>query len=166
MTNSRRSIAALALLIAAASLAGCSSAQEATRPLAAAATSTSSSAPTKAQAAKIYLSAVGPANKATSKLNDALEAGNLKRIHATAKTCATANRQFLAVLTGTQWPAGTQKHADKLAEDAAVDQSVYTALTTAKTMSEVDDARAALSSGNSQAQLMRVKLGLEAVPAA
>ena len=168
MTGGRRSIAALLITVAA--LAGCSSDPIATRPLTAtettgAASSPTPTAPTKAQAAKLYLAAVGPANKAVTRLNSAIKAGNLKRIHAAAKVCERKNRAFLGVLTDTQWPKGVQRHADKLSEIIAGDQSAYTALTTAKTLAEVDDATATISADNSQSQLMRVKLGLGAVPA-
>ncbi len=164
MISPRRSIAAA--LIAVAALAGCSSSHEPAGPLAAAAAtvaptpSPASAAPTKAQAAKIYLGAITPANKALTKLDAALKSRNLKRIRATAKACAKANRAVLVMLTSTQWPKGVQKHADKLSESVAVDLSAFTALAKAKTPSEVNEASAGLSTDNSQAQLMRVKLGL------
>jgi len=169
MTSARRSI--VALLVTSAALAGCSSTTpQPTQPLAAAATpaaATSSPAPaqlTKAQAAKIYLEAVGPVNKALTELNAALRSGDLKRIRAAAKACAETNRVFLAVLTDTRWPEGVQEHADKTSEVVAAHQSAYTALTTAQTPDEVGQATATISGDNSQAQLMRVKLGLGAVP--
>ena len=178
MISSRRSIAAI--LIAAAALAGCSSAPEAARPLAAAVTapepspapspapsptpSPTPTALTKAQAAKIYLDAVTPLNKAFGELNAALKAGDLERIRSAAKVCTKANRVFLVALTDTPWPRGVQKHADKVAEVTAGYQSAFTALANAKTLEEVDAATATLSLDNSQAQLMRVKLGLGAVP--
>jgi hypothetical protein len=166
MTRSRRSIAAL--LIAVAALAGCTSDPVPARPVAAAATAKPSPAPTpltKAQAAKIYLDAVTPVNNAVTKLNVALKTGNLKRIRARAKISAKANQEFLATLTDTLWPTGVQRHADKLAESVARDQGAYTALSQARSQSAVEEAAAGISSDASQAQLMRVKLGLGAVPA-
>ena len=169
MISSRRSIAAL---LVAAALAGCSSTPEAARPLAAAVTAQAPSpapspAPTtltKAQAAKIYLDAVTPVNKALAELNAALKAGDLERIRATAKVCATTNQVFLVALTDTPWPAGVQQHADKVAEATAAYVTASTAAARATTLEEVQSAMAIVPLDNSQAQLMRVKLGLGAVP--
>jgi hypothetical protein len=163
-----------ALLMAAALLAGCSrgSGQESQSAVPVAVTTTASPTPsptptlaTEAQAAQIYLASVTPANKATSGLNIAIKAHSLERIHAAAKVCATTNQAFLTALTKTQWPKNVQANADKLSETVAADQTIYSEIITAKTLPDVDDLTASMSADNSQAQLMRVKLGLGAAPA-
>lgn len=169
MTSPRLPIAALLLAaVAALGLTACSGSSDAVQPLAAAVTTTAptpSPTPTmltKQQAGAAYLAAVTPSNKALNKVEKTLKTRNLAKIRAAAKSAAKANRAFLVVLTDTQWPKNVQKNVDKLSADVASDQTALTEVGKSTNMKDANGYWSNLSSDNSQAQLIRVKLGLKA----
>lgn len=93
---------------------------------------------TRAQAAKIYLRYVGPANAAAHRLDDnTVGITTMETWRAEGTRARAAQRRFLDTLTTTRWPANVQPHADLLAQAVGQNVRYFAAITRAHTYDDL-----------------------------
>ena len=119
-----------------------------------------------AEAGRQYLSMVAPGNKLIDKLNVLPSSATYKQWTPLCKQVAAAEDGLARGLVNGKWPTSVQGTAQKMAEDIIAERTAYQQCANATSDAAVVDAltnstaAAALKQGNSDGELMRVKLGL------
>lgn len=109
----------------------------------------------------VYTKAVTPANQDLARLRTELESANFEAVINTAIASADSQRKFMDTLIRTDWPDNVQADIDKLVPDVAMYISNLRAISQANTLEEVNEVwEYGNWPGNSQAQIVRAKLGL------
>ncbi len=167
-----------ATVVGVAALAGCGGSSASPAPGSAVTSVGASSAPATpkptpspttwsvADAGKQYLAMVGPGNKFIDKLNALPSTATYQQWAPLCKQVASAEDGLARGLVNGKWPASVQATAQKMAEDVIAERTAYQQCAAATSDAAVvgaltnATASAALKQGNSDGELMRVKLGL------